>query len=103
MAAKDETTRRLAAAVASNTYRAHPERVAAKRKAAALPLSVREKYEEEVDPHGLLTPDVRRKRAAAAWRRDEAQRALDEHRALLERARAARVFDDGDDDGGRAA
>lgn len=81
MAAKDETTRRLAAAVASNTYRAFPERAAARRQAADLPLALRERYEEEVDPHGALTPEVRRKRAAAAWRRDEAQRALDAHRA----------------------
>lgn len=83
MAAKDETTRRLAATVASNTYRAFPERAAERRKAAHVPVALRDEYESEVDPHGALTADVRRRRAVAAWRRDQAQRALDAHTAAL--------------------
>ena len=83
VAAKDEKTRRLAAAIASNTYRANPERRSARRSISNLPDAVRAQYENEVDPTGTLTSEVRHKRAAAAWRRDEAQRQLDEHRASL--------------------
>lgn len=82
MAAADETIRRLVAAVASNAYRAHPEKRAPQRPPSC-PEHLRGQYEDEVDPDGTLPTRARLLRANAAWRRDEAKRALDAHRAAL--------------------
>jgi hypothetical protein len=68
MAAKDPTIRRLAARVASNSRHAavpYPHR-------PKVPALLRAGYEREVDPSATLPPEVRRKRALSAWRRDVA-------------------------------
>ncbi len=80
MAARDAETRRLAATVASNTYRADPEgrrRVdRADRMLDEVPSELQERYASEVDPESALDPRERAKRARAAYRRDQALDAL---------------------------
>lgn len=92
MAAKDPTARRLSAVIAANAYRANPERRSARRRQDPVPPELVEGYAAEVDPRGELTDKVRAQRIAAAWRRDEARRLLDAHRATTT-----------GDDGGAAA
>ena len=91
MAAKDPTARRLAATIASNAYRANPDRRSARRREFAVPADVVPRYEAEVDPTHSLAAAERAKRIAAAFRRDQAKRMLDAHNAGL-----------GDDDGAAA-
>lgn len=79
MASNDSTVRRLAATVASNTYRAFPDRPR-RRAAGVVPDHLREAYSHEVDPNRQLDEVERLKRASAAWRRDVALHLLDLHR-----------------------
>lgn len=79
MASQDQYVRRLAATIAANTRIAHPDRP--RRSSGSVPERLRPRYEREVDPAGSLSQHERRKRANAAWRRDEALRQLAEHHA----------------------
>jgi hypothetical protein len=78
VASQDKVVRRLAATIAVNTRIAQPDRPV--RSSGTVPLHLAEHYEREVDPERSLSQHERRKRASAAWRRDEALRLLAEYR-----------------------
>lgn len=86
MAAADKIVRRLAATVASNSYRAHPDAGSARRRPTAVPAELVDGYVAEVDPHGLLDDRERMKRVRAAYRRDVARRELDAVHSALDAA-----------------
>ena len=78
MPSKDPEVRHLVAVLAANARHAGTE-YPHTRPTAPIPSIAAEvlaSYEREVDPSSQLPADVRRKRALAAFRRDEAYRAL---------------------------
>jgi hypothetical protein len=83
VAATDQIMRRLAATVASNSYRAHPETRTSPRSAPKVPSALVADYLAEVDPTGVLDRAEQAKRVTAAYRRDLARRELDRRRAFL--------------------
>jgi hypothetical protein len=83
VAAADEVVRQLAATVASNEFRAHPDRPSPRRIQVEVPGRLVCLYAAEVDPRGVLVAAERAKRIRAAYRRDMALRALEERRTQL--------------------
>ncbi|HVX69987.1 MAG TPA: hypothetical protein VHA79_09880 [Mycobacteriales bacterium] len=81
MAAADQVRRRLAATIASNSYRAHPEMRSDRRRETEVPEALLDAYVAEVDPRRRLDPSERMQRVRAAYRRDVAKRQLEALRA----------------------
>lgn len=80
MASRDPNIKTLSSRVAAYSRAAGgPPRAAAPD--AVIPADQRDGYLAEVDPDGVLPLRERQKRAAAAWRRDQAAEALREYKA----------------------